>query len=235
MSLKVAPMSQRCCSCSVAFLQGVLGIRWGRQVTLFSFGLSCTRCGHLIPPSLQRHWIVRLMPTTLEMGGTFQPSLDEASEQAQPGGAGRFWRGGGVRLHHPCGRQQLSGLGTRWVLWSQARGVKKGHWHCKAEVPCSVPCLEWYMPKGQEGLPCRPKGCVWGWGSVLQSFRVIHWGRLTQPGSPCAGLGHSQPRCLHRGSAVPSGQGAEAGPGLGPRFPFGELEVLEKSERTPCY
>lgn len=156
MSLKIAPMSQRCRSCSVSFLQDVFGIRWSRQLTLFSFSPSCTMCGHLIPPSLQRYWIVKLMPTTSEIGGTFQPSLDEAFEQAQPGRAGR--NGGGCEVASPL-REAALRVGTRWVLWSEACGVKKTDTAIvKQKCPAQVLALGRTCQRDRRGFLAAPKG-----------------------------------------------------------------------------
>lgn len=81
------------------------------KLTLFSFGTLCTMSGHIHSPSLQRHWIVKLMPITLDMGGTFQPSLDETLEQPQPGRAGRFWSGGRCEVGSPLLEAALAGTG----------------------------------------------------------------------------------------------------------------------------
>lgn len=90
--------------------------------------------------------------------------------------------------------------------------------------------------RDRRGFLAAPKGlCEVGNHCCNPSGHPL--GSAYPAGLSCAGSGHSQPqpRCLRRGSAVPSGQGAEAAPGLGPRFPSGQLKVLQKSERTPCY
>lgn len=184
----------------MAFLQGVLGIRWGRQVALFSFGLSCAMCGHLIP----------LPAGILDCQADAHHTGNGWYFPAFPGWS--LWAGTAWRSRRVLEWGELSRLGARWVLWSQARGVKKGRCHCKAEVSCSVPCLEGYLPKGQEVLPCSPKGCVSGWESVPQPFRSsigigLHSRALPVParGIPsraaCTGaqpcpLGREQRQCL---------------------------------------
>lgn len=106
------------------------------------------------------HWIWVVLSSFPWMKPLSSPSL---AEQAGFGAVG------GVRLGHPCWRQ-LSQVPDE-CFDRRPMVQKKGRCHWKAEVPCSVPCFRWYVPKGREVLPCSSKGSLSGWESVLQSFR----------------------------------------------------------------
>lgn len=67
---------------------------------------------------------------------------------------------------------------------TSASCIKYGHYHFKAETPCSVICIGKRVPEGQEMLPCSPEGGVWGReGTPLSLGSSLggswsSWGRL---------------------------------------------------------
>lgn len=61
---------------SVAILQGVFSIKWDGQLTLFSFGSSCTMSRHIHSPlPFGNTGLSKLMCTLVNMDSTFQPSI----------------------------------------------------------------------------------------------------------------------------------------------------------------
>lgn len=105
-------------------------------------------------------------------------------------------------------REEAALAGTRWVLWSQAHGVKKkdaaivkqkrpaqflaSGSTCQRDRRCFLAA-----PAGlcQVGNQCyNPSGHPLGLADAERALLVLAQGR-------------SWPRCLHSGSAVPSGQG----------------------------
>lgn len=114
--------------------------------------------------------------------------------------AGRFWRGG--RLHHPCGRQQVM-PSHRYQVSALITGswCQKGTWPLQSRSALLRSLPRVVHARGTGGASLQPQRVCVRLGISATILRVIHSGQHTRPGSPCAGSGHSQPCCLHRGSA----------------------------------
>lgn len=92
---------------------------------------------------------------------------------------------------------------------------KKGTLPLKSRSALLSSLLQVVRAKGTGGASLQLQREYVRLGISATILQVIRTGRLKQPGSPSAGTGGSSlPRCLQRGSAGPSEQGAEVMPGL---------------------